>query len=158
MFYLLIGLLLLIGLYFFFYKKNKIEPETIEKEVDITESALKSLLLLNLSVREKALELELLHLVEKLIDDLRRVLPRLNADFKTSEMAWVINSMANKYLPNVINPYLLLSASAKHEQKIKLKESIVSMDKELSEVEGMLDASNTSSFETKARFIKHRFQ
>jgi len=157
-FYLLIGLLLLIIFYFFFYKKKTIESKAVEKEVDATESATKNLLILNLSIREKALETELLHLVEKLIDDLRRILPRLNSDFKTSEMAWVINSMANKYLPNILNPYLSLNESAKHEQKSKLEESIASMDKELSEVETMLDSSDTSSFESKARFIKHRFQ
>ena len=154
--YVAIIILIVIVLYIIFFTKAK-EP-IIEEEVEVEDDAIKKLLRLNILVRKNTFESDLRDLIEQLIDDLRRITPAINERFKGSEMSWVINKMSDKYLPELVTPYLALSQDAQDKQKEKFVESLSSIDKELKEVEAMLNSSDKSDFESKARFIKHRFQ
>jgi len=158
--YLIYAILFIIAIviYFVFFSTEKEPKATSEVKEKIQDDEIKKLLLLNIDIRKSSVDEDVKSIVETLIDDLRRITPAVLARQEGSEMAWVISRMSDKYLPELIKPFLLLSEEAQKNQKEKLIASIQNIDNEVKEVEAMLNSAENSDFESKARFIKHRFQ
>jgi hypothetical protein len=160
---LLIVLLLIValGIYLFISKnKKRTKKSTTEKpaakvSVDPLEENISLLIGLNITVRIKNVPVQAQESIEKTIDALRELLPLILQNHDNTEMAWVMKRMCSHYLPKLINPFVALSN--REAQMQTFLESLSGIDKELEEVALLLNSAQTSEFESKARFIKHRF-
>jgi len=129
------------------------EPNVVDEHIEV-------LLNTNLLLRKVMIPLEVRDAFEKTIDQLLMLLPKVNDAAAESELAWVINRMATEYLPEKsIKPYLALDSSRRNSKEIikSVMDGLVSINTELSEVEGVLLNRKVNEFNAKAKFLKQRF-
>jgi len=151
---LIIVLAIVFFLFFFLRKQNKIKSSPTQKE----NTPIDELLFLNINIRKKIFNKELIDSIEKIIDKLRDVLPLLNDKYKASELTWVANKMATDYLQKVLNPYMEFSFQTQKEKQEDLLLSLQQIEKELDDTIELVKKNETSLFDTKAKFIKNRFK
>jgi hypothetical protein len=159
---LIIVLLLIVAviMYLLFSKykkpstKRKVTKEQIVPKTEL-ELNIGLLLALNIKIREASLPQNIVVAIESTIDSLRELLPEILARHEKTEMAWVMKKMCSSYLPKLINPFVGLSDPK--EQSETFLTSLAGIDAELAEVKSLLNSVDESEFESKARFIKHRF-
>ena len=151
---LIIVLAIVFFLFFFLRKQNKIKSSPTQKE----NTPIDELLFLNINIRKKIFNKELIDSIEKIIDKLRDVLPLLNDKYKASELTWVANKMATDYLQKVLNPYMEFSFQTQKEKQEDLLLSLQQIEKELDDTIELVKKNETSQFDTKAKFIKNRFK
>ena len=154
LFLLIIVLAIVFFLFFFLRKQNKIKSSPTQKE----NTPIDELLFLNINIRKKIFNKELIDSIEKIIDKLRDVLPLLNDKYKASELTWVANKMATDYLQKVLNPYMEFSFQTQKEKQEDLLLSLQQIEKELDDTIELVKKNETSQFDTKAKFIKNRFK
>jgi len=153
-----------IGLTVFFVmqasKSSDSESESTDETEDPAVQATEHLLNANLELRKSHIPADVLSLYENIIDDLIAILPRIHKELPDGEMAWIITRMATEYLPEKsIKPYLALDDEARFTEKAitSVTDSLAAMQSELEEIESMLETKNQNEFNTKALFLKRRF-
>lgn len=154
----------IIGLAVFFVmqssKPSNSESESTDETEDPAVQATEKLLNANLELRKSHIPADVLSLYETIIDDLIAILPRIHKQLPDGEMAWIITRMATEYLPEKsIKPYLALDDEARFTEKAitSVTDSLAAMQSELEEIEKMLETKNQNEFNTKALFLKRRF-
>lgn len=116
------------------------------------------LLKLNLEMRDQRLGGQVLKLAEQVIDQLRSLLPRLNAEHQGQDLTWTVNQLASHYLPEkTIRPYLKLSATNRTAQEESVLASLKQLHQQLVRVATLVDTRAVGEFERAAAFIKERF-
>jgi hypothetical protein len=119
-----------------------------------------SLLSINILLRKCIMPVHVRDTFEQTIDQLLDILPKINLAGPDGELAWVINRMATEYLPEKsIKPYIALEEAARNDAATiaAVEEGLAGMKAELEEVESILAARKTSEFNSKAKFMKQRF-
>ena len=154
MFYIIVLIILAVIVYFYI-KKKKTKPQDTPKTNE--PNSIDILLDINILIRLNFQNEEITTKVEVIIDKLRNIIPILNKEYKSSELNWVVNKMASKYLPNVLYPYSKLSEEQQIVKEDALLESLNSIHTELDEIISMLNKKDESKFDSKAKFINHRF-
>ena len=153
------------GIVHFMVNKDKDQTEATEetaeeKETDVVDVAIESLLDSNLALRKTIIPQDLRQAFEDTIDKLIVLLPEVNAKSKDSELTWVINRIATEYLPEKsIKPYLDLDDVLRNDEETiaSVIDGLNSMKSELLEVESMLSDRKMNEFNAKAKFLKQRF-
>ena len=158
MFYFIIIVIVLALVVLFFIMKNKKNNDTKNEIKEVPQTPIDKLLTLNINIRKNIYDKELLDEIESIIDQLRDTLPILNESYKASELTWVANKMATDYLQKVINPFMKFKKEEQEQNKNSLLESLAEIKKELNEIISLVKDKKTSSFDTKAKFIKNRFK
>jgi len=141
-------------------KDSKTSPENKVEPKNDSELGIESLLNINITLRKSIMPVNLRDSFEEIIDQLIELLPKVNDASPDGELAWVINRMATEYLPEKsIKPYLSLSEDEKHDQTTidNVIESLSGMKSELDDVNDILKQRKTNEFNTKAKFLKRRF-
>ncbi|HFU74849.1 MAG TPA: hypothetical protein ENK66_01245 [Arcobacter sp.] len=154
---ILIVLIVLVVLYFINNKKTNThiqKTKIIQDEPNPNDSLLK----LNIDIRKKIFNIEIIKTTESIIDELKEILPILNKDYKTSELTWVSNKMATNYLQKLLYPYMSLKENEQEEKRESLLESLTQIEIELQETIQIVKQNEISRFDTKAKFIKNRFK
>lgn len=152
-FYLLAG-------YFSSKKSSSNDSSSVETPKSETELGIESLLSINIQLRKCIMPVEVRDTFEQIIDQLLELLPKINQAGPDGELAWVINRMATEYLPEKsIKPYIALDEAARNDESTiaAVEEALSGMRSELAEVESMLAARKTGEFNSKAKFMKQRF-
>lgn len=157
----------LIGVAFYIiseYNSSKGEGDDTSSTEELPQSeadlGIESLLSINILLRKCIMPVAVRDEFERIIDQLIKLLPKVNLAGPDGELAWVINRMATEYLPEKsIKPYISLDeASRNDDATIKaVEEGLAGMKSELAEVESLLAARKTSEFNSKAKFMKQRF-
>lgn len=161
----LVALLVGIIVYFimqYFSSKDSSNDSSSEKNEPKSETELstESLLSINIQLRKCIMPVKVRDTFEQIIDQLLDLLPKINAAGPDGELAWVINRMATEYLPEKsIKPYIALDEAARNDEATiaSVEEALAGMKAELAEVEDILAARKTSEFNSKAKFMKQRF-
>ncbi len=125
-----------------------------------SEQGIELLLVANITLRKAVIPEKIRDVYEEIIDQLIALLPRVNESSPDGELAWVINRMATEYLPQKsIKPYLALSEGERQDKDVieKVIESLSGMKSELEDVKDILSQRKTNEFNTKAKFLKQRF-
>ena len=125
-----------------------------------SDKSIESLLSINILLRKCIMPEKIRDEFEQIIDQLIALLPAVNLSGPDGELAWVINRMATEYLPEKsIKPYIALDEAARNDETTiaSVEESLAGMKAELAEVESLLAARKTSEFNSKAKFMKQRF-
>lgn len=141
-------------------KGSKTSPENEPEPKNESEQSIESLLNINITLRKSIMPVNMRDSFEEIIDQLIELLPKINEASPEGELAWVINRMATEYLPEKsIKPYLSLSGEERHDQTTidKVIESLSGMKSELDDVKDILKQRKTNEFNTKAKFLKQRF-
>jgi len=143
------------------------DKDTVEINSDIEEMhksedelGIESLLSINLELRKSIIPIKVRDDFEQVIDQLLDILPKINQASPDSELAWVINRMATEYLPEKsIKPFLALDENVRNDESTiaSVEEGLSGMKAELLEVENIIASRNTNEFNSKAKFLKHRF-
>ncbi len=120
-------------------------------------SHLRSLLDLNIRIRERGLWEEVTPKLEEIIDELREIVPQLNFDYVGSELTWTVNRMATDYLPRIVDPYLELSPGARTDNQQELLQSLAGLESELSNIADLVKNHREGDFKAKAAFLRVRF-
>lgn len=131
-----------------------------DKPKSETEQSTESLLSINIQLRKCIMPEKVRDTFEQVIDQLLDILPKINKEGPDGELAWVINRMATEYLPEKsIKPYIALDEAARNDEMTiaAVEEALAGMKAELAEVEDILAARKTSEFNSKAKFMKQRF-
>ncbi len=118
---------------------------------------LRSLVVLNLSLRENALPELVVAKLEHVIDRLRQLIPDLNENYSGSELTWTVNRMSTDYLNRVVTPYVALPGASREERADELLESLRGLEAELESIEGLVKNNQEGDFESKAAFLRARF-
>lgn len=149
---------------YFFLKKQmdkSDKPSVAEEEPSSAEDVgINALLHTNIELRKTIMPATIRDAFEQVIDQLIDLLPKVNAASPDGELAWVINRMATEYLPEKsVKPYLALDEQARHDENTMstVQEGLAGMKSELADVESMLASRQTNEFNTKAKFLKRRF-
>ncbi|MCK5337045.1 MAG: hypothetical protein KAQ67_12830 [Gammaproteobacteria bacterium] len=152
-FYLLAG-------YYSSKKSSSNDSSSVETPKSETELGIESLLSINIQLRKCIMPVEVRDTFEQIIDQLLELLPKINQAGPDGELAWVINRMATEYLQEKsIKPYIALDEAARNDESTiaAVEEALSGMRSELAEVESMLAARKTGEFNSKAKFMKQRF-
>jgi hypothetical protein len=131
-----------------------------EEPVNEIENSLQSLVLLNIEIRKTIIPENVQKVLEATIDDLVNILPLVNDAVPGGELYWVVNRMATEYLPEKsVRPYLSLSEGQRSSEDVitKLLDGLTGIQSELKEIDELLINKNSNEFNTKAKFLKHRF-
>lgn len=157
LFYILIVfiVILLVLLYLYKIKSNK---KLYDKQIKKENKPIDELLVLNINIRKKIIDLNLIKEIEIILDKLRYILPILNEKYQVNELTWVTNKMASSYLQKILNPYMLFQLEEQKNKKNELLESLGCIEKELDEIIELVKQNETSQFDIKAKFIKNRFK
>lgn len=137
-------------------KSSMAEEEALSAE----DAGINALLNTNIELRKTIIPASIRDAFEQVIDQLIDLLPKVNAASPDGELTWVINRMATEYLPEKsVKPYLALDEQARHDESTMstVQEGLASMKAELSDVESILASRQTNEFNTKAKFLKRRF-
>jgi len=159
------GLVACVVSYLYFSKvdseKSKDTNEaSTEEPVNDIENSMQSLVLLNIEIRKTIIPENVQKVLETTIDDLVNILPLVNDAVPGGELYWVVNRMATEYLPEKsVRPYLSLKEDQRSSEDViaKLLEGLKGIQSELKEIDELLINKNSNEFNTKAKFLKHRF-
>ena len=116
-----------------------------------------ALLRLNASLRERVVPEAVTLKIERIIDELREVVPELNDEYAGSELTWTVNRMASDYLPRVVSPYLELTPGARGSHEVELLASLEGLEAELSNIHALVRQHEEGEFKAKAAFLRARF-
>ncbi len=149
----------------FFFKKpaKKDQPDLSNKQsavTDPTDQAQEQLLDCNLRLRKMGAQGVVLEKYEQLIDRLLGIIPDVNLQYPDGELTWVINRIAVEYLPEKsVTPYLALEIEQRESEDTirSVTEGIEAMIKEVDEVIELLATRKSSDFDSRAKFLKQRF-
>tara|TARA_R110002072_G_scaffold163353_2_gene315823 strand:+ start:1083 stop:1601 length:519 start_codon:yes stop_codon:yes gene_type:complete len=131
-----------------------------EEPVNEIENSMQSLVLLNIEIRKTIIPKNIQKALETTIDDLVNILPLVNDAAPGGELYWVVNRMATEYLPEKsIRPYLSLNQEQRSSEEVitTLLDGLKGIQSELKDIGELLISKNTNEFNTKAKFLKHRF-
>ncbi|MFW2372572.1 MAG: hypothetical protein ACN4GM_05570 [Gammaproteobacteria bacterium] len=156
---------LAVGIAVYFILKKQMDkndkPSVAEEEpLNAEDVGISALLHTNIELRKTIIPTSIRDAFEQVIDQLIDLLPKVNAASPDGELAWVINRMATEYLPEKsVKPYLALDEQARHDENTMttVEEGLAGMKAELSDVEDILASRQTNEFNTKAKFLKRRF-
>lgn len=118
---------------------------------------LRSLVRMNIQIRENALPAEVVEKLEHAIDSLRALIPELNDEYLGSELTWTVNRMATDYLPRILSPYVALAPAGRVEHQAELFKSLAGLETELSNIGDLVRNAKVGEFKTKAAFLRARF-
>lgn len=149
---------------FFFKKSAKTDqPDLSSRQpvvTDPTDQAQQQLLDCNLRLRKQGVQGIVLEKYEQLIDRLLGIIPDINQQYPDGELTWVINRIAAEYLPEKsVTPYLALDIGQRESADTirSVTEGIEAMIREVDEVVELLATRKSSDFDSKAKFLKQRF-
>lgn len=135
---------------------SKQEPQ--QQGDSLLEKALRALSELNLKLR---LGPDLAEIVlsksEALIDRLGEMLPRLNEEYKNSELTFVANRIASEYLPDLVGAYLQLSTEDRTGKTNDLTQTLAGLDSEVAKIVRLIDSQRLNEFDKEAMFLRHKF-
>lgn len=132
-------------------------PEPQADPADVWIGHLRSLVALDIQIREGALSAEVTEKLEHSVDVLRHVIPELNDSHPGSELAWTVNRMATDYLPRIVKPFVALATGAREEHRAELLRSLEGLESELANIEDLLRNAKVGEFQAKAAFLRARF-
>ena len=120
-----------------------------EEPVNEIENSMQSLVLLNIEIRKTIIP-----------KNIQKALETTNDAAPGGELYWVVNRMATEYLPEKsIRPYLSLNQEQRSSEEVitTLLDGLKGIQSELKDIGELLISKNTNEFNTKAKFLKHRF-
>lgn len=141
----------------YFSKKEKADaPEKRpEPKPNKTEQQLNALVQLNLKLRKDPdRDDDLLSSIEKIIDTLNSVLPRLNEDHPSSDLTYQMGRVVDEYLLTAINNFLRLSVDSRNAKKAELIKSLNSLEERLADILKRIDSLAESDFEVDSEMLK----
>lgn len=143
----------------YFSKKEKAdasEKQPGEKpKPNRTKKQLNALVQLNLKLRKDPdRDDDLLSSIEKIIDTLNSVLPRLNEDHPSSNLTYQMGRVVDEYLLTAINNFLKLSVDSRNAKKAELIVSLNSLEERLADILKRIDSLAESDFEVDSEMLK----
>ncbi len=159
---LLIAVVVGVIIYFSWWKPSKekdapIAPDKGREAVN----PIDGLLQLNLDIRKFFTVQELVDITEEVIDILVGLLPQVEAqDSATGELLWTVNRISTEYLPNkCVRPFIKLDADDQRNTDIvsSYKDNIAVLKTELLSVKALVVSRDIKQFNSKAKFLKNRF-
>jgi len=148
---------LIVGMFLFPASGKRPQIEVVDTS-DPTENLLEQLLSLNKKIRlDPSLEKEVLEKLESIIDKLGKIVPRTNREHPGSELTYVANRMITNYLPELLDPYLGLSAQARDGETSKLLTTLNSLDAEIDNIINLVDQRKVNEFRVQDTFLRHKF-
>ena len=149
---------LVVGIFIFPASGKRPQIEVVDTS-DPTESHMNQLLSINKNIRlDPYLEEEILKKLESIIDKLGNIVPRTNREHPGSELTFVSNRMITSYLPELLDPYLGLTPTARKGEKEKLMKTLDSLDAEIDNIIHLVDQRKVNEFRVQDTFLRHKFQ
>lgn len=149
---------LIIGLFLFPASGKRPKVEIVDT-ADPIENLLEQLLKLNKIIRlDPFLEEEVLKNIEMIIDKLGKIISRINKEYPGSELTFVTNRMVTSYLPELLEPYLALSKSARAGETDKLKTTLNSLEAEIDNIVELVEQRKVNEFRVQDTFLRHKFK
>lgn len=148
---------LLIGLFLFPASGKKPKIEVVDT-VDPVDNFLSKILSLNKKLRlDPYLKQEVLDKFEGIADKLGNIIPKANREHPGSELTYVVNRMVTNYLPELIDPYLALSADARESETTKLMDTLNSLESEIDNIITLIEERKVNEFRVQDTFLRHKF-
>ncbi|MCI5108428.1 MAG: hypothetical protein MRY49_01110 [Candidatus Pacebacteria bacterium] len=133
------------------------EKDPVNEPEDKTVENISILQDLNLHVRKHSLPECVIQSFESVVDSLRSLLPRVNSERPSMDIVWVVNRIANKHLPEITMRFVSLSCDAQNSSANQFMSSMNELDKELGDINDILDSQDQQLFTNKAEFIRRRY-
>lgn len=138
-------------------KHEKPTPTETTPE-DPTETAIESLLSVNLDIRMAAPPDPVIRAYEALIDRIIALLPQVATASPGGELAWTVSRIATEYIPNKsAAPYLALAPQDRASKQSDVLNGLAAIDEQIEEISAMVSRRQTDEFDAKAEFLRRRF-
>lgn len=155
--YVLIGVVLAAGFVFAGFKllkKEEIVPVVNNSETNSTvKSVVEEVVKMNLQLRLKTNDPEVRNGFENLFDKVIRLDNLVNDPKNYSELTVIFNRMTEKYIPNLLNPFLKMEASEQVKNKAVLIESLNTLAEQLERTEEAFNSADVAELNKMASFI-----
>ena len=125
--------------------------------VSDAEKLLDGLVGLNLDLRVEAAPSEVTNKSEEIIDDIMDLLPRANADYRGTELTFMVNKLASEYLPNLIRPYLELTPQTRDGHTQGALESLGVISEEIDQMKRQIESQSVNDYKTQEKFTQYKF-
>jgi hypothetical protein len=133
------------------------EPVVTQSPAEVkVDEVLNALLSFNIHLRDNPTSQKVVEYTEEVIDLVAELVERVNAN-QLSEMTPIVNRMPVRYLPALINPFILLSADEKAKNEELLISKLGKLKTELETVKTSIENKDTDAFDKQAEFISAMF-
>ena len=148
---------------FFLLRKHKHKEagKSVQKE-EVKESPETKYLIilkdLNLRIRtDDFFDVEIRDKVEKIIDILWDILPKVNNMDASSEISWVINKISKEYLVELIGNYQKLDKDGREKLKVETVSGLEALEGEITGVKELLSSQDEMKLKSTATHLKTKF-
>lgn len=132
------------------------KPPTPQPKTNV-EKLEQELLELNIKIRVESFTVKVLNSIETIIDKIGDLLSELNAKYAGSDLTWVVNEMAHKYLPDVTNQYVSLGINERAQKETQILETLSGLNTKLDDINKLVSEQKVSEFDAEAKFLKIKF-
>lgn len=155
--FIVVGILS-IALYWFFFgkeQKNVVEPILA---VDSFDQLKNDILYVNMEIRKKCANEEIVKLSEDILDTIYQIFPKLKEMNSFGNSTATIKFMPKRYLlEKCIAPFTSLSESAQADNVASTIESLNILQSEVNEIKTYVENDDLKSLEEKSAFIQKKF-
>ncbi|MFK5984543.1 MAG: hypothetical protein QM479_03810 [Pseudomonadota bacterium] len=139
-------------------KPQQVAKEIIDEALNPAPDSLavrieEQLLQLNLQLRLKTTEDNIIQSCELLIDKLLDVVPRAISESPDSQASFDLEKLCTDYVPDLVNKFLNLSSSDQHAQTDELLKQLTNLIETADQAKQSLDQGNLNEFQVSNAFL-----
>lgn len=154
--YIILGVVFAAGFVFAGYKllkKGEITPVVNNTPEVVVKSVVEDIVKMNLQLRLKTNDTEVRAGFENLFDKVIKLDNLVNDPKNFSELTVIFNRMTEKYIPNLLNPFLKMEESEQLKNKAVLIESLNTLAEQLEKTEEAFNSADVAELNKMASFI-----
>lgn len=154
--YIILGVVFAAGFVFAGYKllkKEEITPVVNNTQEVVVKSVVEDIVKMNLQLRLKTNDTEVRAGFENLFDKVIKLDNLVNDPKNFSELTVIFNRMTEKYIPNLLNPFLKMEESEQLKNKAVLIESLNTLAEQLEKTEEAFNSADVAELNKMASFI-----
>ncbi len=139
-------------------KPQQVAKEVIEEVLQPTQDSLahqveEQLLQLNLQLRLKTTQANIIEACESLIDNLLDVVPRAIKEVPDSQASFDLEKLSTTYVPDLVNKFLTLSAADQYAQTHDLLTQLTKLIETSNAAKESLDKGSLNEFQVSNAFL-----